>query len=602
MTESYGKYQVLEFIGEGGFGRVFRGNDPVLKRAVAIKTCTLREPDMRERFVREAEIAANLRHPNIVTVYDFGEQDGEPYIVQEHLEGEDLDRKLKRGDALELATLVGWLREIAQGLLFAHGRGVVHRDVKPGNIRILPDGQVRIMDFGIAKLLQSERQLTQTGFSVGTTGYLAPEQLRGEEIDHRVDIFSFGVMAYELVAKRKPFEGDSITAILFRIAHEEPPPLLEIAPDCPPRLAAIIERCLRKEREDRFASFAPIIDELNVITRELAGGAAPAAAGATAAFQGGAPALPASAAAYTAGKPEEGGSFARAEEEPGPKRRLSPAAWGLVAATVAVAVFGVLNLSRLGQSSTGDTARRTRTDSIVPARNDSVPVLAHTDTADSAAAAGAGDTTTRAPRGGTEGETRGATQPAAQRGSQPGQRAEPPAGAGRATSTGAATTTERRQEVSATRVLLLVRSENGIVFDAAESTLNSELLKAGYQIVDAADAAEARGNPAVSSAQAGAIARLGQSLNAGSVLLIDATADARPITSAMFSGTAAVNVRFYDSVTGQVLGSERFEIGTSQVPGEPGPTASAAAAAAVRAASFRASRFVLPLLERLKNR
>src|SRR5262245_16382202 len=132
---------------------------------------------MLERFSREAEIAASLRHPNIVTVYDFGEANGEPYLVQEYLEGEDLDRKLKRGDALDLAQLVEWLREVADGLLYAHARGVVHRDVKPANVRILPDGSVRIMDLGIAKLLQSDRQLTQTGFSIGTIGYLAPEQL-----------------------------------------------------------------------------------------------------------------------------------------------------------------------------------------------------------------------------------------------------------------------------------------------------------------------------------------------------------------------------------------------------------------------------------------
>src|SRR4029078_4593253 len=127
---SFGKYQVLESIGEGGFGRVFRGYDAVLKRHRAIKTCSLNEATMRERFAREAEIAANLRHPNIVTVYDFGEQDGEPYIVQEYLDGEDIDRKSKRDAAIGVATAVDWLRQIADGLLFAHGRGVVHRDVK----------------------------------------------------------------------------------------------------------------------------------------------------------------------------------------------------------------------------------------------------------------------------------------------------------------------------------------------------------------------------------------------------------------------------------------------------------------------------------------
>ncbi|MGH7553501.1 MAG: protein kinase domain-containing protein [Longimicrobiales bacterium] len=569
---SFGKYQVLEFIGEGGFGRVFRGYDPVLKRDVAIKTCTLRESEMRARFAQEAEIAAGLRHPNIVTVYDFGEQDGEPYLVQEYLEGEDLDHKIKRGDVIDVATLVAWLRQVAEGLFFAHARGVVHRDVKPANVRILPDGQVRLMDFGIAKLMEAERQLTQAGFSVGTTGYLAPEQLRGEEIDHRVDIFSFGVMAYELVARRRPFEGDTITQVLYRIAHEEPPALATLSPECPPRLDALIERCLRKEREERFASFAPAIDELNGLARDLEAGArAPASAGtATAAFQS---AAPPSSGAYEGGAAEEGGLYSKPEPVERPRRRVSPAAWGLIAAAVAVAVFGVLNVSQLGQSATDDAAQQSApSDSIVAPSSDSITTASDTTSAGNAADAPRAEPTALRPADGSR-----------------GQRATDAASGG----AGAIEAANRTQALDLTRVVLLVRSDVPGLFDAAEATLTRELIAAGYEVVDSESAA--------ASGQTSAAARLGQAFGAGTVLLVDASADAQPIVAGMFSGSAAVNLRAYSTADGRLLGSERFEIGTAQTPAEPGPTQSAAAAAAVKAASYRAARFVLPLLERVRG-
>jgi predicted Ser/Thr protein kinase len=560
MTTYFGKYQVLEFIGQGGFGRVFRGYDPVLKRNVAIKTCALQDADMRERFAREAEIAANLRHPNIVTVYDFGVHEGEPYIVQEYLEGEDLDDKLKRGDALELGTLVVWLRQVAEGLLFAHARGVVHRDIKPGNVRILPDGQVRIMDFGIAKLLQSEQRLTRTGLSMGTTGYLAPEQLRGIQIDHRVDIFSFGVMAYQLVARRKPFDGDSITTVLYRIAHEEPPALREVIPSCPPRLAGLIESCLRKEREDRPASFAPVISELNTVANELSG-ARPAGAlgGATAAFHGGSGV---GLFDRTATIEAEHERKQQANEQP-VRRRLSPRAWGLIAATLAVAVFGVFNVSRFGRSSSADD-QRTRIDSPIP-----LPSAQMQSTGEESTAAGD-------PRADT---MQSPVQPA-DRGAASDETA--------ATGNSAAAGAERKQVVSMKRVLLLVQSDARVAFEAAEQTLTAELLQAGYDVVDAAPGT------------AGGIVQAARAAGAGSVLLIDASADARPIVAGMFSGSASVNVKAYATSSGKLLASERFEIGTAQTPGEPGPTETAAASAAVKAASYSAAQLVLPLLARLQ--
>jgi serine/threonine-protein kinase len=259
---SFGKYQVVDLIGEGGFGRVFKGLDPDLKRPVAIKTCSLTEPEMRERFFREAEIAARLHHPNITTVYDFGREEGEPYLVQEYLTGEDLDDIIRERRGLPLPTKIQILLQVGEGLGYAHSQGVIHRDVKPANIRILNDGQVRIMDFGIARLVEETQRFTQVGMTIGTAGYLSPEQLQGLDVDQRSDIFSFGVLAYELLLSRPPFEGESISALFYSIAHEEPAPVQEVWAECPPALAACISRCLEKNRDVRYPSFGDVTADL----------------------------------------------------------------------------------------------------------------------------------------------------------------------------------------------------------------------------------------------------------------------------------------------------------------------------------------------------
>lgn len=270
MPASFGKYEVVEKIGEGGFGEVFRGRDPQLKRFVAIKTCKSTHRELRERFVREAEVSAALQHPNITTVFDFGDAAGTPYLVQEFLEGEDLSTAIRDGTAGDFAERMDVLAQIAAGLAHAHERGVVHRDLKPGNVRRMPDGRVKIMDFGIAKLLQAEQQLTRVGMTMGTAGYLPPEQLLGEEIDHRADIFSFGVLTYELMTGRRPFEGDNVSTIFYRIAHEEPPPMTEVWRDCPPRLWALVARCLAKRREDRWGSFDQVLAALDGVREAVA--------------------------------------------------------------------------------------------------------------------------------------------------------------------------------------------------------------------------------------------------------------------------------------------------------------------------------------------
>lgn len=272
MLAKVGKYEIIEKVGVGGFGTVYRGRDPYIKRTVAIKTCQSDEDELRKRFFREAEFAGNLHHRNITTIYDFGLTDeGLPYIVQEFLTGEDLDRKIKRKDDLPLAWRVRVLADICDGLHYAHTSGIIHRDVKPSNVRILEDGTVKIMDFGIAKSMVTESTLTQTGITLGTASYLAPEQIRGEPVDARTDIFSLGVLAYELFTYTRPFTGDHISTVLYKIMNEPPPSPAEVVAGLPPELVAVIQKTLEKDRNNRFASCADLKASLMAVLEVLSG-------------------------------------------------------------------------------------------------------------------------------------------------------------------------------------------------------------------------------------------------------------------------------------------------------------------------------------------
>ena len=266
-----GKYEISEQIGTGGFGAVFKGRDPFIKRTVAVKTCQLNDEEIKSRFFREAELAGNLHHRNITTIYDFGVENDTPYIVQEFLTGEDLDKVIKRGQKVPLSRKVEILIAIAEGLHFAHENHVIHRDIKPANIRILENGNVKIMDFGIAKSLQSESNLTQTGITLGTSAYLAPEQIRGETLDRRTDVFAIGVLAYELLAYQKPFRGEHLSTILYRILNEAPEPLQTLVPEVPPALAAVVARAMEKDIQKRYPSMEAMRQDLISIHRQLMG-------------------------------------------------------------------------------------------------------------------------------------------------------------------------------------------------------------------------------------------------------------------------------------------------------------------------------------------
>jgi len=272
IPQRIGKYEISSQIATGGFGVIYKGWDPFIKRPVAIKMCATPDEEVRQRFYREAQFVGNLVHRNITLVFDFGVQDDVPYIVQEYLTGYDLDELVKAGALADTRAIVSIMLQVCEGLDFAHQRGIVHRDIKPSNIRVLEDGTVKIMDFGIAKSLEGSTKLTQTGIALGTAGYLAPEQIQGEGVDPRTDVFALGVVAYEAVTGERPFSGGSLSNVLYRILNEEPKPLRGLMPSCPPQLETVIRRCMAKNPDDRYQTVRALFDALRAIpAAEFAG-------------------------------------------------------------------------------------------------------------------------------------------------------------------------------------------------------------------------------------------------------------------------------------------------------------------------------------------
>ena len=248
-----GKYRIVGKIGKGAMGEVYKAQDPLLNRFVAIKTIApafAAEPDFRRRFQREAQSAAQLNHPNIVTVFDFGEEDGLIYMAMELLEGRDLRDLIRARDA-HLGDKLAIMEQLCDGLGFAHAKGVVHRDLKPGNIHVQPNGQVKILDFGLARLGDSD--ITRTGTVMGTPNYMSPEQIKGQKVDARSDVFSLGAVFYELLCHHRPFEAGSDHDVRFQIVEQSPEPIRRWAPEVPPALVAVVERALAKDLARRFA-------------------------------------------------------------------------------------------------------------------------------------------------------------------------------------------------------------------------------------------------------------------------------------------------------------------------------------------------------------
>ncbi|HEY4358178.1 MAG TPA: protein kinase [Acidobacteriaceae bacterium] len=245
-----GKYEVISELGRGGMGVVYRAEDKFIGREVAIKQLLDATPELRQRFLVEAKSGV-LNHQNIVTVYDFGEHEGNPYIVMEFLRGESLESRLK-GDPVALVQKLQIVREVCEGLAYAHSKGVVHRDIKPANVMVLTDGHIKIVDFGIARL-ESTSGHTQTGAVIGTFHYISPERLKGEPSDGRADVWACGIMLYQMLTGRMPFPGEDISA-LHKVVNEPFPPLSTYLQNYPPMLDTIMERALAKNPEDRYVA------------------------------------------------------------------------------------------------------------------------------------------------------------------------------------------------------------------------------------------------------------------------------------------------------------------------------------------------------------
>ena len=267
-----GKYTLGPKIGQGAMGEVFRGHDPLLRRDVAIKmiSATLApDSDMRQRFEREAQAAARLSHTNIVTVYDYGQEKGKIYMAMELLEGCDLRSAINRNILPTIEQKLAVMEQIAEGLAYAHSREVVHRDLKPGNIHILPSGQAKILDFGLARLGTSE--MTQSGVIMGTPNYMSPEQVRGERVDTRSDVFSLGSVFYELLSNRKAFDAESMHGVLYHVLHDEPESVRKWVPDLPEPLIELLEKALAKDPEKRPADGAALRLALKPVRRLVPG-------------------------------------------------------------------------------------------------------------------------------------------------------------------------------------------------------------------------------------------------------------------------------------------------------------------------------------------
>jgi serine/threonine protein kinase len=275
--QTIGRYELIEKLGQGGMGAVYRARDTLLQRIVAVKviaTTIDQNEELRERFFREARAAGQLSHKNIITIHDLGEHEGQPYLAMEYLQGQDLLARMQSPQRMSLRRRVDIAIDICEGLDFAHVHGVVHRDIKPANIFITDAGTVKILDFGLARLVTSE--LTRSNMMMGTINYMAPEQIRGEKIDHRADIFSTAVVVYELLSGRRAFDADSFAATLYKILQEFPEPLQQIDPSIPSDLVRIVERALSKARDERYQHMSEMLLELSLFRQQLAGMESPA--------------------------------------------------------------------------------------------------------------------------------------------------------------------------------------------------------------------------------------------------------------------------------------------------------------------------------------
>src|SRR5512136_1675635 len=267
IGQTVSHYKILEKLGEGGMGIVYKAEDLKLTRTVALKFLPhgldAHEPE-RARFLQEARAAAILNHPNICTIHDIHDQDGQQFIVMEYVEGKTLREIVP---VKKMQDAIGYAIQISEALQEAHAKGIVHRDIKAENIMVNSKKQVKVMDFGLAKL-KGSLKLTKTSSTVGTLAYMAPEQIEGGEVDARSDIFSFGIVLYELLTGHLPFHGEHEAAIVYSIVNEEPEPLPHYLPDAPSELMHILNRALEKDREERYQTIHEMVIDLRRLKKE----------------------------------------------------------------------------------------------------------------------------------------------------------------------------------------------------------------------------------------------------------------------------------------------------------------------------------------------
>src|SRR5436190_13045323 len=270
-----GRYAIQSELGRGAMGVVYKAKDTALERTVAVKTVNMAlERDGAERyearFYQEARAAGSLNHPNIVTVYDVGKEGNVVYMAMEFIEGQELRSLLAEGRALPVSQAVSIAAQVAEGLAYAHQHGVVHRDVKPANIMVLSDGPVKITDFGIARMRASNDELTQSGMMLGSPKYMSPEQVIGKRADHRSDIFSLGIILYEMLCGNVPFNGENVTALMYQIVNFAPPAPSAVNHAVPELLDYIVAKMLAKPLEERYQGAQELAQDLRECERQLA--------------------------------------------------------------------------------------------------------------------------------------------------------------------------------------------------------------------------------------------------------------------------------------------------------------------------------------------
>ena len=273
-AKKIGRYKILGELGRGAMGVVYKAEDPNLERVVALKTIILeKEAEGREeyqkRFFLEAKAAGKLTHPNIVTTYDFGEEDGIAFLAMELLEGTDLRKRVLEG-AIPAAEAVDIARQVAEGLGFAHERGIVHRDIKPGNIMLIARGQAKIMDFGLARMRLADHK-TSTGMVLGTPRYMSPEQISGQPVDRRSDLFSLGIVLYEMLTGTRLFPGTEMAQVMHSITNDEHVPPTRVNSALPPMLDFVVARALKKDPAVRYQDADDLAADLRTCLAELRG-------------------------------------------------------------------------------------------------------------------------------------------------------------------------------------------------------------------------------------------------------------------------------------------------------------------------------------------